>query len=209
MTSTWQNKDACEKELNFTVCLGSSCNIEERRPKSICVSVHFRWNEHKLSTGRLPVSWGRMCGVWKMNESESVFKQCTWKLLMSMRRLTTEGLKWCGKRLFSEAQWQGRKDYNLKNTEIKLQVYFTTPGSTNVSKSIPHPVSLTKICSLQFYIINVSQIMGFLTFPVLTLIPSLFVPSDIFWMGSCYDQTDPITPDKRSLKEKKNRRIGR
>lgn len=63
MTSKLQNKDACEKELNFTIYMDSSCNIEERRPESICVSVHFRGKKHKLSAGRLPVSWGRMCGV--------------------------------------------------------------------------------------------------------------------------------------------------
>jgi len=51
---------------------------------------------------------------------------------------------------------------------MKLQVYFATQGGTEVSILILHPVALTKIWSLQSYIINASQMAGGLASSVLS-----------------------------------------
>lgn len=51
---------------------------------------------------------------------------------------------------------------------MKLQIYFATLGGAKVSVLILHPVSLTKIWSLQSYIINVSQMAEGLASSVLS-----------------------------------------
>lgn len=105
-TSTLQNKDACRKELNFVVCMCSFCNIEERRPKSICVSVNFK-KEHKLRAGRLPGSWNGMCVVWKMNKSHFSNKvlESYWRAGKGWQQTVWNNV---GEQLSFEAQWQGR-----------------------------------------------------------------------------------------------------
>lgn len=51
---------------------------------------------------------------------------------------------------------------------MKLQVHFATQGGTEVSTWILHPVALTKIWSLQSYIINASQMAEGLASSVLS-----------------------------------------